>query len=61
MITLPLRRMSRPFVVRMMSSTWSHGTSRNCSVTLLCTESLTTMFTPPVSASNCSTARVAMS
>ena len=61
MMTLPLRRMSRPFVVMTMSSAWSQGTFCSRSVTLPCTVSLTTMLRPLKSAMSCSTARVSRS
>src|SRR4026207_1778916 len=60
-MTLPSSRLSRPLVRSTMSSAWSQGTFCRRSVTLPCTVSLTTMFWPLVSASNCSTARVSMS
>ena len=61
MMTLPLRRMSRPFVVMTMSRAWSQGTFCRRSVTLPCTVSLTTMLRPLKSAMSCSTARVSRS
>ena len=56
-ITLPLRRLSRPRVCRMISSAWSHGTSFSRSVMLPVTVSLVMMLRSVKSAITFSTAR----
>jgi len=56
-MTLPLRRLSRPRVCRMISSAWSQGTSFSRSVMLPATVSLVMMLRSVKSAMTFSTAR----